>query len=91
MTVNSQAGLEALIKGKDVIVCGQGYYTGLGFTFEALNRMCLSSFLDMVVKQRVSVLDQDEINKFFYIISEKYFMTRDECCVETLFEKTQIG
>ena len=91
VTVNSQAGLEALIKGKDVIVCGQGYYTGLGFTFEALNRMCLSSFLDMIVKQGVSVLNRDEINKFFYIISEKYFMTRNECCIETLLQKTQIG
>lgn len=78
VTINSQAGLEALIKGKQVIVCGQGYYTGINFTFEALNREFLFIFLDIVLKKNMSITNIDDINKFFYIISEKYFIDRSE-------------
>jgi capsule polysaccharide export protein KpsC/LpsZ len=87
VTVNSQAGLEALIKGKNLLVCGQSYYSGLGFTFEALNSESLFCALDLVLEHNISFLDQDEINKFFYIISEKYFMDRTDQSVKKLLSK----
>lgn len=87
VTVNSQAGLEALIKGKEVIVCGQGYYTGLGFTFEALNNECLICFLDLVLRRGVSAYKKADIEKFFYIVSEKYFIQRTEDSLEKLLMK----
>ena len=84
VTVNSQAGLEALIMGKDLVLCGQSFYSGLGFTFEALNVEGLVCFLDQVLMQGISVVDPCEINKFFYITCEKYFMERSEESIEHL-------
>jgi hypothetical protein len=34
VTVNSQAGLEASLLEKPVIVCGRSFYAGIGFTFD---------------------------------------------------------
>lgn len=84
VTVNSQAGLEALVRGRNLIVCGQSYYSGLGFTYEAPNSKSLISALDQVLKQNDTILEPDEINKFFYIVSEKYFMDRSDKSIEQL-------
>jgi len=35
VTVNSQSGLEAAIRGKPVVVCGQAFYGDLDFTWDA--------------------------------------------------------
>ncbi len=35
VTINSQAGLEASIRGVPTVVCGQAFYANLGFTREA--------------------------------------------------------
>ncbi|MHC4376125.1 MAG: capsular polysaccharide export protein, LipB/KpsS family [Planctomycetota bacterium] len=35
VAVNSQAGLEALVRGSEVVLCGNAFYGGLGFTHEA--------------------------------------------------------
>ena len=35
VAVNSQAGLEALVRGTEVVLCGNAFYGGLGFTHEA--------------------------------------------------------
>lgn len=84
VTVNSQAGLEALAKGKELIVCGQSFYSGMGFTLEAGNRDSLNYFLDQTLKGGVSVLDQAEINKFLYITAEKYFLEKSEESIKEL-------
>lgn len=78
VTINSQAGLEALIKGKDVISCGNASYGGLGFTFDAQNRDMLIFFLDLKLKQGVSFIDDNRINKFFYIFNELYCINKNE-------------
>jgi hypothetical protein len=88
VTVNSQAGLEALIKGKDLIVCGQGYYSGLGLSLEALNRQGLLFALDQILTGEGSVFNQADIDKFLYIISEKYFLERSCEMVEWLLTKS---
>lgn len=87
VTINSQAGLEALIKGREVIACGQGYYTGLGVTFDAMNPAGLVFALDQVLKEGATMLDSDVINKLFYIVSEKYFVDRSVRSVSKLLKK----
>lgn len=78
VTINSQAGLEALVKGKNVITCGQSSYSGLGFTFDAVNKEMLVDFLNLVLREGMSLLNIDEINKLFYILNKKYFINRNE-------------
>lgn len=81
VTINSQAGLEALAKGKDVILCGNSSYDGLGFTYEAQNQDMLKYFLDMVLKKNISLVDKDEIYKFFYIFNEYYCIDKIETSI----------
>lgn len=78
ITINSQAGLEALIKGKDVILCGNSFYGGLGFTYDAVNESMLINFLDMVLKNDISLIKKEAIHKFFYIFSENYCIDKTE-------------
>ena len=35
VTINSQSGLEAAIRGTPTVVCGQAFYGSLGFTYDA--------------------------------------------------------
>lgn len=81
VTINSQAGLEALLKGKDVILCGSSSYDGLGFTYEAQNQEMLKFFLDMVLKLNISLIDKDQIDKFFYIFNEFYCIEKNELSI----------
>jgi len=87
VTVNSQAGLEALIKGKNVIACGNSFYTGLGFTFDAYSNEELLYFLDKVLNKMYSVVVWKEINSFFYIISEKYFIDKNSNSIASLISR----
>lgn len=81
VTINSQAGLEALIKEKDLILCGNSSYDGLGFTYEAQNQEMLKYFLNMILKDNISLIDKDEIDKFFYIFNEYYCIDKDEISI----------
>lgn len=78
VTINSQAGLEALIKEKNVILCGKSFYDSLGVTFNAENETMLTSFLDLILKEKVSLLDINATNKFFYIFFEKYCVNKNK-------------
>jgi len=78
VTINSQAGMEALIKGKDVILCGMSSYGGMGFTYEAYNKEMLKHSLDMKLKDNISLIKHDEISKFFYTYNELYCIRKDE-------------
>lgn len=81
VTINSQAGLEALVKGKDIIICGNSSYDGLGFTYEAQNQEMLKYFLDMVLEKNISLVDKDEIDKFFYIFNKYYCIDKTETSI----------
>lgn len=81
VTINSQAGVEALIKGKDVILCGMSSYGGMGFTYEAYNKEMLKHSLDMKLKDNISLIKNDDISKFFYIYNELYCIRKDEVSV----------
>ncbi len=45
VTINSQAGLEAAMQGVPVVVCGEAFYGGLGFTYDAISPSLLGLHL----------------------------------------------
>ncbi len=47
VTVNSQAGLETALLGKPIVVCGDSFYGGLGFTLDAPDPASLRAQLSM--------------------------------------------
>ncbi len=50
VTVNSQAGLEAAIRGKPVVVCGEAFYGGLDFTWDAPSPVYFDSAVQAAVR-----------------------------------------
>jgi len=90
VTVNSMAGIEALLLGKNVILCGQSSYGGLGFTFEAYNQEFLDFFLELVTTKNKTMINADA-DKFFYIYLEKYCIDKTNGALISLIEKQQLA
>ncbi|MDP2136898.1 MAG: glycosyltransferase, partial [Candidatus Didemnitutus sp.] len=72
VTINSQAGLEALLFGKEVVLCGEAYYGGLGFTHEASDGPSLEFALDRLLRDGLVRNKDDECRKFFHVFTEYY-------------------
>ncbi len=70
VTVNSQAGLEAAIRGKPVVVCGDAFYGGLDFTCDAPGAVYFDSAMQAAVRREpeTTVLAR----QFAYIFFEQY-------------------
>lgn len=78
VTINSQAGLEAAVLGKEVVLCGDAFYGGLGFTHEAQDAASLSFCLDRILRQEVRCNDGVNCRKFFHIFTELYCVPKTE-------------
>ncbi len=72
VTINSQAGLEALLFGKEVVLCGDAYYGSLGFTHEASDGPSLDFALDRLLRDGLVRNKDAECRKFFHIFTEYY-------------------
>ncbi|MBT4519003.1 MAG: hypothetical protein HOC23_03275 [Halieaceae bacterium] len=72
VTDTSQAGLEALLTGKEVITLGRAYYSGLGITHDLDVRSQLAPTLDRILDGTDKRADRDTVARFFYLFSEKY-------------------
>lgn len=79
VTVNSQAGLEAAIRGVPVVVCGDANFGGLGFTFDASQAEYLPVAMKLAIRSgttRESVpaafSRTDLAQEFTYLFFEKY-------------------
>lgn len=74
VTLNSQAGLEAAIRNRPVVVCGDAFYGGLGFTLEAPSPNLLSIQLESALGLNPQERDQQThlARQFAYIYFEKY-------------------
>lgn len=72
VTINSQAGLEALLFEREVIVAGESFYGGLGFTHEVSSRRELSSTLEGVLLLGERRWKQSDIDAFTYIYVKRF-------------------
>ena len=75
VTLNSQAGLEAAMIGKPVVVAGDAFFGNMGFTFDAPSPEYFDSVMSVAINERSS----DEATKrnclarkFAYIFFQKY-------------------
>lgn len=77
VTLTSQAGLEAAIFGKPVVVCGRSTYSGLGFTYDAPSPWLLEPQL----RQAWDNKNKDHsftASLYAYIYFEKYCIPKNE-------------
>jgi tetratricopeptide (TPR) repeat protein len=78
VTINSQAGLEAAMLTKEVILCGDAFYGGLGFTHDASDASSLAFSLDRVLREGVRRNDKQSCWKFFHVFTELYCIPKSE-------------
>lgn len=78
VTINSQAGLEAMLMDKELILCGQAFYGGLGICYEAYNADLLKFCLNLVLEKGRELGNITEVSKFFFIQSEYYMIGKSE-------------
>lgn len=78
VTINSQAGLEALAMGKEVVICGDSFYGGLGMTHEATDPKELETCLRRVLVNGVGKNQNDTAQRFFYNYLENYCVPKNE-------------
>ncbi|WP_221930975.1 hypothetical protein [Telmatospirillum sp. J64-1] len=72
VTVTSQAGLEAAMLGKPVLLCGRAYFGGLGFTREADGPSQLLATLPELLGPDGQETRQNVAKKFFTVFMKKY-------------------
>jgi hypothetical protein len=86
VTLNSQAGLEAASRGVPTVVCGDAFYAGLGFTFDAPDPCAFQAQLSRALGVQGEVRDQfgAEARKFTYVYFERYCIKRDPLAVASL-------
>ncbi len=70
VTVNSQAGLEASIRGKGIVVCGDAFYSGLDFTCDAPDPLYFDSAMQAARHNASETTAR--ARQFAYIFFEKY-------------------
>ena len=81
VTMNSQAGLEAQVRGVPTIVCGHAFYDGLGFTYHAGNRQDLATKMAEALSTGECSERTYRARLFAYIYFEKYCIEKSEASV----------
>ncbi|MET0262435.1 MAG: hypothetical protein ABW223_06030, partial [Rariglobus sp.] len=76
VTINSQAGLEAALFGREVILCGDAFYGALGFTHEATDPAMLRFILDRVLGEGIRHNEGPDARAFFHIYTELYCLPK---------------
>eukprot|EP00192_Tetraselmis_astigmatica_P003606 CAMPEP_0117667544 /NCGR_PEP_ID=MMETSP0804-20121206/11031_1 /TAXON_ID=1074897 /ORGANISM="Tetraselmis astigmatica, Strain CCMP880" /LENGTH=548 /DNA_ID=CAMNT_0005475293 /DNA_START=274 /DNA_END=1921 /DNA_ORIENTATION=- len=70
VTINSGSGLEALLKGKEVVLAGHAYYGGMGFTHHVSDPANMRSTLSEVMGRHPTKLNiGDSVAKFFFVFN----------------------
>lgn len=88
VTVCSQAGLEALMLGKETVVLGDAYYGGLGFTHDVHDIAQLGAALLAALSPAGRRVDAGRIAKFFYILDRVYSIEKSADGLAALIQRT---
>ncbi len=71
VTINSQSGLEAAIRGKQVVCCGDAFYCGLDFTCDAPSPAYFSAAMEQANQTLTSAVTK-KARQFAYIFFHHY-------------------
>ncbi|MDY0039457.1 MAG: hypothetical protein RBS57_04040 [Desulforhabdus sp.] len=88
VTVCSQAGLEALLLGKETVLLGDAYYGGLGFTHDISHLSQLDQGISDALNPLRKRIDKVTIAHFFYIFDCLFSIEKSEHGVVELLLRT---
>ncbi len=87
-TINSQAGLEAAILGRPVVVAGSAFYGGLGFTSDCTGPAEVSASIECLLSSPSPSSERSsarlQAQRFFYAYLQGYCVPRNEQAVAEL-------
>ena len=84
VAVNSQAGLEALVRGREVVLCGEAFYGHLGLTHEAEDPASLEVALGRALHEDSKRNRGSEAKRFFYTYLEKLCLPKTQSVMAEL-------
>ena len=87
VTINSQAGLEAAIRGKNVVTSGRCFYAGLDFTTDVTSADEMAKAVSKGIESGYSEERHALAQKFFYVFFEKYCIEKQNRRLVELFRK----
>jgi hypothetical protein len=85
VTINSQAGLEAAIRGKNVVTSGRCFYAGLDFTTDVTSADEMAEALSKSISSGYSAERHALAQKFFYVFFKKYCIEKQNRPLVELF------
>lgn len=93
VTINSQSGLEASLRGTPCIVCGQAFYAAMGFTLDALSEPFFETAFESALNCSPERLDKMKFlaKKFACIHFDKYCIEKSPRSLVRLIEATIQG
>lgn len=77
VTINSQAGLEALVLGKEVVLLGQAFYDGIGCTWNIPELSMLGATLDAILIEGKSLRNKVKVDAFLHIYFERFCIEKN--------------
>jgi tetratricopeptide (TPR) repeat protein len=86
VTINSQAGLEAAIHDREVVLCGDAFYGSLGFTHEVTDAQSLEFVLDRILRDGLRLNHGLDAGAFYHIFTEFYCLPKTVRSVMRLLE-----
>ncbi len=78
VTLNSQAGLEALALGREVVLCGRSFFGSLGFTHEAHSAEEVQAALAAILRHGLRLNREGESQRFLHIFLRHYCVEKSE-------------
>lgn len=73
ITINSQAGLEMSMLGKPVMVCGNAFYGGKGFTLDVADECALEATFNKLVSDfPMTEKQKEDALNFFHLLYERH-------------------
>lgn len=84
VAVNSQAGLEALVRDCEVVLCGEAFYGNLGFTHEADDAASLEVALDRALAPDGQRNRGAEAKRFFTVYLEGLCLPKTSAVIAEL-------
>lgn len=83
VTVNSQSGLEAAIRGKPVVVCGNAFYSNLGFTVDTPDPSRFQAIMGLPMEANPA-----EARRFAAIFFQRYCRPQTAAAIAGLIADT---
>lgn len=85
VTMNSQAGFEAALMGIPSVICGEAFFSGLGFTYDVPRKEYLEAAIEAALTHGTDGLNIERRDKFLRYYVEEFLVDKNYSALESKF------